>query len=118
MATFDNLSYEANEEAKREKQDLIVKSVIEKYQERSEAGQEKYGTTLERNDLTLIQWLKHLQEELMDATLYLEKLKSELEQNPNFPQGHIITKESWDKADKISHEGFVYVKYTDLVVYK
>lgn len=118
MATFDNLSYEANEEAKRDKQDLIVKSVIEKYQERSEAGQEKYGTTLERNDLTLIQWIQHLQEELMDATLYLEKLKSELAENPNFPEGHIITKESWDKADKISHEGFVYVKYTDLVVYK
>lgn len=118
MATFDNLSYEANKEAERDKQDLIVKSVIEKYQERSEVGQNKYGTTLERNDLTLIQWIQHLQEELMDATLYLEKLKSELEQNPNFPEGHIITKESWDKADKISHEGFVYVKYTDLVVYK
>lgn len=118
MATFDNLSYEANRESERDKQDLIVKSVIEKYQERSETGQKKYGTTLERNDLTLIQWIQHLQEELMDATLYLEKLKSELEQNPNFPEGHIITKESWDKADKISHEGFVYVKYTDLVVYK
>jgi hypothetical protein len=118
MVTFDNLSYEANEEAKREKQDLIVKSVIEKYQVRSEVGQEKYGTTLERNDLNYIQWIQHLQEELMDATLYLEKLKSELEQNPKFPEGHIITKESWDNADKISHEGFVYVKYTDLVVYK
>lgn len=98
--------------------DLIVKSVIDKYQERSEIGQEKYGTTLERNDLTFIQWMQHLQEELMDATLYLEKLKSELEQSTNFPEGHIITKESWDKADKITHEGFIYVKYTDLVVYK
>jgi hypothetical protein len=62
--------------------------------------------------------MQHLQEELMDATLYLEKLKSELEQNPKFPEGHIITKESWDNADKITHDGFVYVKYTDLVVYK
>lgn len=98
--------------------DQIVEQVKEKFDERSETGIAKYGTTLERNDLTLIQWIQHLQEELMDATLYLEKLKSELEQNPNFPEGHIITKESWDKADKISHEGFVYVKYTDLVVYK
>lgn len=118
MATFDNLSYEANEEAKREKQDPIVQKVIESYNNRSEIGQEKYGTTLEKNDLTLIEWMKHLQEQLMDATLYLEKLKSELESNPNFPEGHIITKESWDKADKITHEGFIYVKYTDLVVYK
>ena len=111
MTTFDNLSYEANEEAKRDKQDPIVKSVIDKYQERSEVEQEK-------NDLTLIQWMERLQEELMNATIHLEKLKSELETNPNFPDGHIITKESWDNADKITHEGFIYVKYTDLVVYK
>jgi hypothetical protein len=99
-------------------EDKIVKSVVDKYQQRSEVGQEKYGVTLERDDLTYIQWLKHLQEELMDATLYLEKLKSELEHNPNFPNGHIITKESWDNADKITLNGFVYVKFTDLKIYK
>ena len=115
---MDTLSFYANEEAKREKQDPIVQKVIESYNNRSEIGQEKYGTTLEKNDLTLIQWMKHLQEELMDATLYLEKLKSELELNPNFPEGNIITKESWDNADKIIHDGFVYVKYTDLLFYK
>ena len=98
--------------------DSIVKSVIDKYQGRSDIGVEKYGVTLNRNDLTFIDWMTHLQEELMDATLYLEKLKSELEMNPNFPEGHIITKESWDNAEKITHEGFIYVKYTDLVVYK
>jgi hypothetical protein len=98
--------------------DKIVKSVIDKYAERSEVGQKKYGTTLERDDLILVDWLKHLQEELMDATLYVEKLKTELEQNPKFPDGHIVTKESWDCADKITHDGFVYVKYTDLVFYK
>lgn len=98
--------------------DKIVKSVIDKYAERSEVGQKKYGTTLERDDLTLVEWLKHLQEELMDATLYVEKLKAELEQNPKFPEGHVVTKESWDSADKITHDGFVYVKYTDLVFYK
>lgn len=108
---MDTLSFYANEEAKRDKQDPIVKSVIEKYQERSEMEQEK-------NDLTLIQWMERLQEELMNATIHLEKLKSELETNPNFPEGHIITKESWDNADKITHDGFIYVKYTDLVVYK
>lgn len=98
--------------------DKIVKLVIDKYSERSEIGQKKYGTTLERDDLILVDWLKHLQEELMDATLYVEKLKTELEQNPNFPDGHVVTKESWDSADKITHDGFVYVKYTDLVFYK
>lgn len=99
-------------------EDKIVKSVIDQYQQRSEVGQEKYGVTLERNDLNFIEWMQHLQEELMDATLYLEKLKSELNQNKNFPEGCVVTKESWDDADKITHDGFIYVKFTDLLFYK
>jgi hypothetical protein len=60
---------------------------------------------------TLIDRLRMLQEQ---ASLLIQ----ELEANPNFPEGHIITKESWDRADKIIHDGFVYVKYTDLLFYK
>lgn len=55
--------------------DPIVESVVAKYKDRSKAGIEKYGTTLEKNNLTFNQWLTHLQEELMDATLYIEKMK-------------------------------------------
>lgn len=98
--------------------DKIVESVVDKYQQRSVVGQEKYGVTLERSDLNFAEWLTHLQEELMDASLYIEKLKSELESSPAFPDGHIITKESWDNADKITLNGFVYVKFTDLKLYK
>ena len=57
--------------------DKIVERVREAFKKRSERGLEKYGTTLERNDLTNLEWLQHLQEELMDATLYIEKLKDE-----------------------------------------
>ena len=57
--------------------DSIVESVIEQFKQRSELGINKYGVTLDRDDLTMLEWLKHLQEELMDATLYIEKLKSE-----------------------------------------
>jgi hypothetical protein len=46
--------------------------VIEKYAQRSEIGIAKYGTTLETNNKD--NYLKHLQEELMDATLYLQKI--------------------------------------------
>lgn len=99
-------------------EDKIVNSVIDSYKQRSEFGFKKYGTTLERDDLNFLQWMQHLQEELMDATLYIEKLKSELTKNPNFPDGHIITKESWDNADKVTLNGFVYVKFTDLKLYK
>jgi hypothetical protein len=58
--------------------DTIVESVIEQFKQRSEVGIKKYGVTLDRDDLTMLEWLKHLQEELMDATLYIEKLKSKL----------------------------------------
>lgn len=58
-------------------QDPIVLKVLSKYYERSQLGIQKYGRTLDRDDLSLIDWLNHLQEELMDATLYIEKLKHE-----------------------------------------
>ena len=57
--------------------DPILLKVLAKYYERSERGIEKYGRTLDRDDIDLMGWLNHLQEELMDATLYIEKLKSE-----------------------------------------
>jgi len=58
--------------------DPILMKVMTKYYERSEMGVKKYGTTLENNSLPLMAWLNHLQEELMDATLYIEKLKQEI----------------------------------------
>jgi hypothetical protein len=54
--------------------DSIVKSVIKKYKKRSQAGIEKYGTTMDRTDLSTLDWLRHAQEEAQDLTLYLEKL--------------------------------------------
>jgi hypothetical protein len=59
------------------KKDTIVKSVVDKYKQRSEVGIKKYNKTMDRDDLSLLDWLTHLQEELMDATLYVEKLKQE-----------------------------------------
>jgi hypothetical protein len=55
--------------------DSIVTSVIEKFKQRSEFGQQKYGTNLDRTDLKFLDWVTHMQEELMDAILYLEKMK-------------------------------------------
>ena len=65
---------ESKSEKNNELTDTVVKSVIEKYTERSILGQKKYGTTLDRDDLSVTDWIVHVQEELMDATLYLEKL--------------------------------------------
>jgi len=62
----------------QEEQDSIVKSVVNSYKERSRVGINKYNKTMDRNDLSTSEWLQHLQEELMDATLYIEKLKQTL----------------------------------------
>jgi hypothetical protein len=58
--------------------DSIVKSIINKFTERSKFGKEKYGTDLDRDDLSVLEWLTHFQEELMDGILYAEKLKQVL----------------------------------------
>ena len=47
--------------------DKIVQQVIDKFNQRSEVGIKKYGTTLEQNNND--DFLNHLQEELMDAIL-------------------------------------------------
>ena len=59
--------------------DKVVLAVMAKYAQRSATGLKKYGTTLQREDLTLDQWINHLLEELMDATLYLSRIKKEIE---------------------------------------
>jgi hypothetical protein len=52
----------------------VVAAVIAKFAARSAEGQKKYGTTLDRTDLGTRDWIRHTQEELMDAILYLERL--------------------------------------------
>jgi len=58
--------------------DPNVQSVIDKYEERARVGFEKYGTNTTRTDIDFMGWLTHLQEELMDATIYIERLKNEI----------------------------------------
>jgi hypothetical protein len=54
----------------------VLAKVFSEFIEREEAGKKKYGTTMDRNDLSLDEWIEHLKQELMDAILYLEKIKS------------------------------------------
>ena len=54
----------------------IEERVIDKIRKRAEIGESKYGVTMERGDLNRIEWLNHLQEELLDGAIYIEKLKS------------------------------------------
>lgn len=54
----------------------IEQQVIDKINQRAAIGKNKYGVTMERQDLNKADWLNHLQEELLDAIIYIEKLKT------------------------------------------
>jgi len=58
------------------KADSIVDGVVDKFIDRSRVGKAKYGVTLDREDWSLEQWIEAVQEEHMDAILYLEKIKT------------------------------------------
>ena len=72
IVVFERMSKQKN------MKDTIVDDVIGSFKQRSEVGIKKYNKTMDRSDLSSLEWLQHLQEELMDATLYIEKLKKEL----------------------------------------
>lgn len=59
--------------------DSVVQSVIDSFIARARLGKEKYGQTLDREDLSVLEWIQHAKEEHMDAILYLEKLQRELQ---------------------------------------
>ena len=71
--TTDTTGYSYNNIPK----DPIVESVLNKYKTRSRDGIIKYNTTLYDNPDGFYKFLTHLQEELMDATLYIEKIKQQ-----------------------------------------
>jgi len=58
--------------------DIIIDRVIKKIKSRSDVGFKKYGVTLKDDDQPLDVWLTHIQEELMDAVNYIEKVKDVL----------------------------------------
>ena len=61
------------------KLDSIVTSVIDQFTARAKMGKKKYGVDLDRTDLSLLQWIEHAKQEHMDAILYLEKIKQEID---------------------------------------
>jgi len=75
--------------------DSIVEAVIAKFQQRSEVGINKYGKTLDRTDLNYKDWLNHIQEELMDAILYCERLRKE--SKTEFERGYKAAAEVYTK---------------------
>lgn len=78
-------------------EDKIVNEVVTLFKQRSEVGIRKYGTTMDREDLTPQEWLKHLREELMDAVIYTTKLLKVTEQIFNNMAEELHTEERYLK---------------------
>ena len=62
--------------------DPVVERVVDKFVSRSDVGFKKYGTTLHEERTTklkgLSKYLNDIQEELMDAILYIQAAREEL----------------------------------------
>ena len=67
----NKIKCEYNKENKKYIEEHIINNKIN-----SKVGIEKYGTTLEENELSLDEWLNHAIEEQMDNILYLTKIRN------------------------------------------
>lgn len=61
-------------------EDNNVNELCLEYMKRANHGFKKYGVTTERTDLDLMDWIQHLKEELMDATVYIQRIQKELKE--------------------------------------
>ena len=63
--------------------DPVVERVVDKFVGRSNVGFDKYGTTLQEERTMkmkgLVKYLNDIQEELMDAILYIQAARDELQ---------------------------------------
>ena len=62
--------------------DPNVAAVITKHKQRAEQGLQKYGVDTTRTDSSIKEWLEHLQEELMDAAVYIERILNDASGGP------------------------------------
>ena len=75
--------------------DPVVERVVDKFVSRSDVGFEKYGQTLDNERKTgvkdLAAYLNDVQEELMDAILYIQAAREELAEAKDKVYGESIT---------------------------
>ena len=86
--------------------DPVVERVVDKFVSRSDVGFTKYGTTLQDERTMkmkgLVKYLTDIQEELMDAVLYIQAARDELQ---DLSEESLIQKFNDDEyEEKISQE--------------
>jgi hypothetical protein len=88
----------------------IENKVCELIQARKKLGLAKYGTSMERTDLSQREWVQHLQEELLDAAIYAEKLKTTSNVLSEDDIQNLLALINTCKCMGILGEGTVYLK--------
>lgn len=76
----------------------ILDELIKEYESREGRGFLKYGTTMDREDLSLSEWVQHALEESMDLSLYLFKIKTLLndtQRRSNYQEANSRVNESF-----------------------
>ena len=73
---YETLGYHTTHTYEQKKDDIVEK-VKQLMDDRSKQGQKEYGTTLQDNPDGFYRWINELQTELLDAALYIEKLKQQ-----------------------------------------
>jgi len=83
---FKELNFSDLEETNYHFRDPIVKQVVDQFVSRSDVGYNKYGQTLDserrQGVKNLGEYLQDVQEELMDAILYIQAAKEDLACTP------------------------------------
>lgn len=88
--------------------DSIVESIVNQYQQRAEFGAKKYGVTMDRDDLTIQDWIEHAKQEAMDFTLYLEKLSNEIGHKENIIENLIkVIKSQEEEISELKKEEYL-----------
>lgn len=84
----------------------LLDQLITEFQSREERGLRKYGTTMDRTDLSFDEWLQHFKEELMDGITYLHKLqniiKNDTQRFPDYQEANSRISESINTGGEAS----------------
>ena len=95
--------------------DPVVRNVVDKFVERSNVGYAKYGSTLDderRFKMKGLQkYLNDIQEELMDAVLYIQSARDELQ---DLSEESLIDKFKQDHSEIVDGIGDCVVVLTNL----
>ena len=82
----------------------ILDQIISEFQNREERGLRKYGTSMDRTDLSFDEWLQHFKEELLDGLVYLQKIQNlyDTQRFPNYQEADSRISESINTSGEAS----------------